>query len=54
MVTVFELLWQKVVDEDVDEVKEVKKKGCGSKRQVVTSSVNAVRVSLNHINAFTI
>ena len=52
--TVFELLLQKVVAEDIDEVKEVKKKGRGSKRQAVTSSVNIVRVSLNYINAFSI
>lgn len=32
----------KQVAEDIDEVKEVKKKGCGSKQQAVTSSVNTV------------
>ena len=42
--TVYELLLQKVVAEDVDEVKEVKKKGRVSKREAVTSSVNTVRV----------
>lgn len=44
LVTVYELLLQKVVAEDVDEVKEVKKKGRVSKREAVTSSVNTVRV----------